>query len=290
MWRKLKKAGCIIVIIILLPYVITIFVNGVEIKEEAQANNNYIKVKTGSGKAEISIEEYGLGLLARELPAEYEKEAAKAQAVVVRTSIYKKLIEEGDKAVFEEAFWTVKDMEQQWGRGYSEKYEQLKEVWNATGDDVVTYQDQLALTPFHQLSNGKTRNAKEVFDSDDYPYLVSKECPADIEQEEQLKTSTINWMDCKVNASDSTGYVLSVKCGKEICTGEDFRRTYGLRSSSFTIQDNKDELRITSQGIGHGLGMSQNTANEMAKEGDTYIVILNYFYDKTEIQEVSKFL
>jgi len=291
MLRGLKKVICMMLIIILLPYVITIFANGVDIKSEAQANHSYIIVETDSGSMEVDIDEYAIGVLASQLPDNYEKEAVKAQAVIVRSTIYKKLNEDGDQAVFTDSFWTTKDMQRQWGAsGYSEKYQELKDAWTVTDGEVVMYEDEIAMTPFHQLSNGQTRDGNEAFNSDAYPYLVSKECPEDIEATDQMQTASINWMDCEVESLDSAGYVLSVRCGSEIISGEDFRRTYVLISSCFTIQDQEDELRITTQGIGHGLGLSQNTANIMAKEGNTYREILLFFFEDTEIKEVSEIL
>jgi len=291
MLRGIKKIICMMLIIILLPYVVTIFANGVDIKSEVQANHNCIIAETDSGEIEMDIDEYAIGVLASQMPGDYEKEAVKAQAVIVRSTIYKKLTEDGDQAVFTDSFWTAKDMQRRWGAsGYSEKYQELKDAWTATDGEVVMYEDEIAMTPFHQLSNGQTRDGNEALNGDAYPYLASKECPEDIKAGGQMQTMSIRWMDCEVESLDSAGYVLTVRCGNERISGEDFRRTYGLKSSCFAIQDQEDELRITTQGVGHGLGLSQNTANIMAEEGNTYREILLFFFEETEIKEVSEIL
>jgi len=289
MFAQIKKFCGVLVIIILLPYVVTIFANGVEIKETKEGKDNNIRVQTDSGIIEMDMKEYAIGILAKEMPDEFEEEAAKAQAVIVRNGIYKKIKDQGEKAVFEDLFWTVKDMQKNWGSSnYAARYQKIVKVWEATGDQIITYNNEVVMAPFHQLSNGKTRDGKEALHSDEYAYLVSKECPKDLEVEAQMQTTDISMMDCEVTTYDSAGYVLAVKCGNETCTGEDFRQTYGLRSSCFTVQEVDGKLRIITQGVGHGLGMSQHTANEMAREGKTYTEILEYFFEGIDIKEVSE--
>ena len=90
-------------------------------------------------------------------------------------------------------------------------------------------------------------------------------------------------------ASDvgTAGYVTSVRVGQENVSGEEFRKTYNLPSSCFTIQKYDGKLRITTRGVGHGLGLSQYTANQMAKSDEDYQQILEYFFEGTEIKEVA---
>ena len=152
------------------------------------------------------------------------------------------------------------------------------------------YGDTLALTPFFRLSNGWTRDAKEVLESEDYPYLKIVECPEDIKAEKQLQTVTVDDMDAEITATDTAGYVLNVRVGQENVSGEEFRNTYKLASGCFTLQRCNGQIRITTRGIGHGLGLSQYEANQMAKNGKTYEEILQYFFEGTEIKEVAEIL
>lgn len=76
--------------------------------------------------------------------------------------------------------------------------------------------------------------------------------------------------------------------GKETVSGEEFRNTYGLASSCFTLQNYNGKLRITTRGVGHGIGMSQYTANHMGKKGKKCEEILNYFFKDTELKEVTQ--
>ena len=242
MRAKFKKFGCYVIIIILLPYVVTVFLNGPSITSYSHVDETYVKVKvadvsgdeaaggdaTAGTVVEMPIEEYCVGMLAKEIPASYEEEALKAQAILVRTDVYKKINESGSDTVLEDDFWTQKQMEKAWGGKYSKYYHKLEKVWSETEGQVLNYGDTLALTPFFRLSNGWTRDAKEVLESEDYPYLKIVECPDDIEAEKQLQTVTVDDMDAEITATDTAGYVLNVRVGQENVSGEEFRNTYKL--------------------------------------------------------------
>lgn len=291
MREKCNQIIAVLAIMVLLPYVITVFINGPSLKSGGTVGKNYIKVKTDSGTVEMPLDEYCMGVLAKEMSIEFKKEALKSQAVLVRTSLYKKLQEQGPDVVFEESFWTAKDMEKQWGMSkYSKYYEKLKSVWEETDGQVLMYEGKLATTPFHQLSNGKTRIGSEAFGTDEYTYLQMKECEKDIEAPKQMQTVMIDKLDCEVTTYDSAGYVAEIRVGEETMTGEAFRKNYNLASSCFTLQEYEGKLRITTKGVGHGLGLSQYTANEMAKEKKLYTEILQYFFEGTEMQEVAEIL
>lgn len=289
--QKIKKVFAILIIIVLLPYVITIFINGKTMEVNQGKQEAYIKVKKDGKNREIPLEEYCLGMLAKEMSTDYEMAALKAQAVIVRTTVYKEIGEEGKKAVLKNHFWTREEMKKQWGRvQFQKNYHRIKQAWEETEGQVVMYDNQLAMVPFHQLSNGKTRIGKEVLGTDEYPYLQMKECPKDVEADNQMESKLIQASSAEITAYDSAGYVMSVKTGEETCNGENFRDTYNLASSCFELQEFEGKIRVTTKGVGHGLGMSQNTANEMAKEGKKHEEILQYFFEGTEIKEVAEIL
>lgn len=289
MWLKLKRLGCYLIIIILLPYIITVFLNGPQAAEVSGVDETCVNVKDDVGTVEVTLKEYCIGILAKEIPVSYELEALKAQAILVRTAIYMKLENGGTDIVLEESYWTKEDMQEAWGASkYADYYDKLEEVWEDTEGQVVTYDGKLAKTAFFRLSNGSTRDGKEVLGSDEYPYLKIVECPLDIESTAQIQTMTIDDMDAEITASDTAGYVMTVRVGSETISGEAFRTTYNLASSCFTLQKYNGKLRITTRGVGHGLGMSQYTAQEMAKSGESAENILQYFFGGTEIKEVTE--
>lgn len=257
----MKKLCAITIILVLFPYVFTVFVNGKAVNTSATSD----------------LDKYCIELLAKEVSSDYEDEMLKVQAVIVRTSIYqnvKELKKENMESVPLDTRWRKR----------------LEQAWEETGGQVLMYQDQLALLPFHYLSNGKTRNGSEVLQSDDYPYLKVRECLEDLDAEQQLHTEIIPLIGAKVLSTDSAGYVTEVKVGEEVLTGDSFRDTHELPSSCFELQQFEQVTRVISKGVGHGLGLSQYTANEMAKEGKTYQEILEYFYEGTEMVEVAEVL
>lgn len=291
MRQKLKKMGCYIIIIVLLPYVVTVFLNGPSIETAAPADEMEVMVKQGEKEIQLPLDEYGIGRMAKEIPASYEEEAIKVQAILVRTAVYKQLKEEGSEAVLVDDFWTEKEMKEEWGsRKFSEYYRKIENAWQETEGQVVMYGEELANTPFTRLTNGSTRDGREVLGNEDYPYLKIKECPLDIESKDQIRTVTTEDMDAEIKETDTAGYVTSVRVGEETMSGEEFREKYKLDSSCFILQKYDGKMRITTRGVGHGLGLSQYTANEMAKEEKTTEEILQYFFEGTEIREVAEII
>lgn len=288
MRQKLKKFLSYLTIIILLPYIVTVFLNGPAKETGGQIKQTYVHVTKNDKDVEVPLDDYCIGRMAREIPADYQEEALKVQAVLVRTSVLKSMKEGGTAAPLEDDFWTEEEMKEQWGNRYSSYYRKMKNAWDDTEGQVVMYGDNLANTPFTRLTNGNTRDGKEVLGSEEYPYLKIKDCPFDIEAKEQIQTVTLADMDAEVTATDTAGYVTSVRVGQETVNGEEFRQTYDLASSCFILQKYEGKLRVTTRGVGHGLGLSQYTANEMAKEGKNWEEILQYFFEGTEIKEVAQ--
>lgn len=272
MLQKLKKCFAILIIIVSLPYIITLFINGKGVAANKNVNEN-----------DELLKRYCLGLLAKEVSSDYEDEMLKVQAILVRTTVYQQIEEQGTIFLAQVNFEASGDVEKSW-------YEKLEKAWDDTEGKVVMYEEKLALVPFHQVSNGKTRNGEEVLGSSEYPYLQIKECPEDVEASNQMKSQFIPVKGVEVTKYDSVGYALSVKVGEETCTGENFRSAYGLDSSCFEVQEFEENTRIITKGVGHGLGLSQYTANKMAKQGYSYTEILEYFFPGTEIREVAEIL
>ena len=169
MRHKFKQFGYYLIIIVLLPYVITVFINGPSITTSSHVDGTYVKVKLdenqmaedsgGEGNViELPIEDYCIGIIAKEVLPEYEKEMLKAQAVLVRTDVYRRIEQEGSDTVLNEPFWTQKQMEKAWGvTKYSRYYNKLRNAWRDTEGQVLMYEGKLAKTPFFRLSNGSTR-------------------------------------------------------------------------------------------------------------------------------------
>ncbi len=259
--RKLKKVFAVVTIMVLLPYIITVFINGKAVEADAMS----------------LLDAYCIGALAKEVSSDYEEEMLKVQAVIVRTTLYQNVNEIAAEEI------DISALDSGWRR-------RLEKAWKETEGQVLMYGEELALLPFHYLSNGMTRSGEEVLQSTSYPYLQMRECLADLESESQIEIKMLEITDVEVVQKDSAGYVTEIRVGDEVQSGEKFREEYGLASSAFEVQSFSESTRVICKGIGHGLGLSQFTANEMAKQGKSYQEILQYFFEGTEMQEVAEIL
>ena len=307
--QKVKMAGAFLIILILLPYVVTVSFHGVDKNHETKATFT-VKVRTGDSEKvqEVEWESYVTGVLAKETHGQEEEAFLKAQAVLIRTKLYQEL-ESSEEKILKEEYLTKYDLEDKMGVFEGrEYYELLKNAVKETGNQVLFYEEAYAWTPFHYASNGTTRKAQEVLGSEEYPYLIVKECPLDKSADRELETKTFTYEkvqekckaflvavseenakkiyqyeDFEIMAYDSAGYVSQMRIGETTCTGDQFRDALSLASSSFTMRDKNGKLQITTVGRGHGLGMSQWTAEKMAQEGKNYEEILQYFFEGTTL-------
>lgn len=303
---KSKEIISIIIIILLLPYVVSVFVNGKNkdsnVNSTMETSRNIeektVKVLVKNNVVEISWNDYLLGILAKEMPAEYEQEALKAQLILIRTRLYKEVdeyLEKGENKsdyVFQDAFWSHSDMKENWKN--ESHLAKIQKVLLETDNIVVKYDGKLANTPFHKCNNGSTRIGSEVLGTEEYPYLKAKECPDDVKAVNYMKSKTLSYeevgagvtfQDLQIVNKDTAGYATTIKVGEVTYSGEEFRTDFELPSSCIAFQDYKGKLRITTQGVGHGLGMSQYTANVFAKKGKSMEEIINYFFEGTTLED-----
>lgn len=318
--QKMKSAAAFLVIIILLPYIISVFVNGAD-AASGEGSVFYVKVKVpdteeADGIAEIGWTDCLAGILAKEVPEDFGEEAMKAQAVVIRTQIYRELESSGDKILTLERM-TLEEMKKQWGQekalDYYNKYIRAVEQ---TDDTVLMYGDGYAWTPFHQSSSGMTRSAAEVMGTEEFPYVAVRECPDDKEADNEIQVFTFSYeeiqaacrdflvaaddgeqaekgytfADFEIQEYDSAGYVSRLRIGDTLCTGDQFREALGLPSSCFSFSELREGkagsgIKITTAGNGHGLGMSLWTAEKMDEDGSTYEEILSFFFEGTKLRK-----
>ena len=316
----MKSAAAFLVIIILLPYIISVFVNGAD-AASGEGSVFYVKVKVpdteeADGIAEIGWTDCLAGILAKEVPEDFGEEAMKAQAVVIRTQIYRELESSGDKILTLERM-TLEEMKKQWGQekalDYYNKYIRAVEQ---TDDTVLMYGDGYAWTPFHQSSSGMTRSAAEVMGTEEFPYVAVRECPDDKEADNEIQVFTFSYeeiqaacrdflvaaddgeqaekgytfADFEIQEYDSAGYVSRLRIGDTVCTGDQFRDALDLPSSCFSFSELREGkagsgIKITTAGNGHGLGMSLWTAEKMDEDGSTYEEILSFFFEGTELRK-----
>ena len=293
--NKIKLFFAFLIILFLLPYIISVFINGKNAVQGADSDNASV---------------YLAGILAGETDGGYEIEALKAQAVVLRTELYRT---EKEKQTLLDKCLTQTQMKKKWGPKYEENLKKCQQAAQETKGIVLWYHETFAWAPFHQSSNGKTRDVQEVLGNADYPYITAKECPLDKAAEDEIQVHLIEYKeiqkrcreflvaeeqkkaengygyeDFEIQEWDSSGYVRKMRIGETICTGDQFRDALKLPSSSFSFYEGPHGLKIATVGKGHGFGMSQWTAQEMAKDGKNYEEILQYFYEGTELHHIDE--
>lgn len=268
-------------------------------QEESKENKTYVTVYRKKGTVEqIELEEYLVGVVAAEMPASFNSEALKAQAVLARTYALKK-ISKGEKltdTVSTQAYIDKNEMQKKWGNDYSKYYNKIVAAVNSTKGQVVKYNGNYIEALYHSTSNGKTESAKEVW-GQDIPYLKSVDSSWDkktsaylkIENKEFNTLMKILGIDIDKNTNieilskDESGRVSKIKVEDKVYTGVEFRTLLGLRSTDFDITITDNGLEIITRGYGHGVGMSQYGANEMAKLGYNYKDIINHYYQNVKI-------
>lgn len=265
----------VILLILVIPCALTLLLSGrmEKIYRAIKNETDYITVKTSSGTLELDLEEYVVGVTAAQIPFGYDIEAIKAQMVIARTNLYRQLAEGGESK--EQNFVTMTELER---AGASEKFLRAQKE---TSGEILTWEDEPIMASFHAVSTGKTRDGNDTFLQKTYPYLVSKICPADETMPNARQTIQIDdsWADLKVLERDSAGYVLRIETEDGVMSGEAFRILLGLPSSAFEVVKNENGVFLEVSGIGHGLGMSQYTAQQLALANKDYIDILSYFFE-----------
>ncbi|SDI62668.1 stage II sporulation protein D [Alteribacillus bidgolensis] len=258
---------------------------------------------------EMELEEYVAGVVASEMPAEFEIEALKAQALTARTFIAREMISPSDINLPENALVTDTQMHQvyqneeelreKWGDDYQWKMDRVKEAVLATKGQVLTYEGEPITAAFFSTSNGYTENAEDYW-KNPVPYLQSVESPWDqgspqYENAKRIAAAEVERLLGISIAANETGEIISrtdggrvaeLKLGGETFSGRDIREKLNLHSSDFQISREGEEFLFTTKGWGHGVGMSQYGADGMAKEGKDYKDILHHYYKGVDISSL----
>ena len=268
-----------------------------------------LAVKNGDAVEIMALDVYLQGVVRGEMPASFELEALKAQAAAERTYIYYQLAA-GRKEAHPNAdvctdpsccnAWLSEEAaREKWGDDFDGWESRIEEAVAATDGQVALYDGQPILAVFHSSSAGKTAGAGNVW-SGDMPYLRSVDSP---EGEETVPNyySAAEFTAAEAKAllaqahpeltfsggpdkwfgaveKDESGRVGTVEvCGAPL-RGVEVRRIFSLRSACFTIDAAADRVTFRVTGYGHGVGMSQYGANELARQGRTWQEILLWYY------------
>lgn len=268
---------------------------------------------------EIDLEDYIMGVVASEMPASFDEEALKAQAIAARTFYMNKRInpckdsEKKDAEICDtthcQVYMSKEERMSNWSKKESEKnWDKIENAVKDTKGQVLTYEGKVLEYPqFFAISSGKTEDSKDVFSSD-IPYLKSEDSMGE-EIAPKYKTSieipinefvsTINEKYpkikatiknikslIKINSYTEAGGVKEIQMGEESIKGTEFRQLFSLNSTNFTLNFSNSSVTVNCIGYGHGVGMSQWGANVMAKNGSKYDEILKHYYSGIEIQQI----
>ncbi|WP_409272447.1 stage II sporulation protein D [Neobacillus sp. SCS-31] len=283
--------------------------------QEADTAAEVTVYRTGLKKVEkLPLNKYLEGVVAAEMPAEFEEEALKAQALAARTYIVKQLMTEEKTGLPEGAqvsdteihqvYKSDAELKRIWGRDYSWKKKKIAEAVRSTDGQILTYNGKVITATFFSTSNGFTENSEDYWENA-FPYLRSVESPWDRKSPKFKDRMSISVSDferrlgVKVGNSKTIGKIIGRTAGNrvgkvdfngKILTGRKIRDELDLRSSDFTWERHGDEIHITTRGFGHGVGMSQYGANGMAAEGKSYQQIVKYYYKGIEISPADSLL
>ncbi|MGI6668171.1 MAG: stage II sporulation protein D [Acetivibrionales bacterium] len=331
MKKLIYYAGVMVVVIVLLPLII---VKGCgtapepeppEKTTEAESYKITVYVASTGETVDMDLEEYIKGVVAAEMPAGFDLEALKAQAVAARTFAYGRMSgvyaskqgmhDDADictDSTHCQAWVSKKDAMKKWGILSAPRYwGKIERAVNETRGMIVTYQGTVANTLFHASSPGRTENAENVWQGTYVPYLRSVESEGEEASKDyivsvMLKTDEIAeklkeaYPDRKIDAISSDSIeilgltvgrrVKMIKVGNIVIKGTEFRKLFGLRSACFTVEQIEDDLvRVTTTGHGHGVGMSQWGADSLAKKGGTFEEILRHYYTGVDIISIEDF-
>lgn len=253
---------------------------------------------------QLGLEDYITGTVAAEMPASFEREALKAQAVAARSYTLRRLQAEhkyalgcdmSDDINECQAYISQEAFEENHGKG-TDLWDKIASAVEETRGEIMVYDGLPIDALYHSTCGGQTESAWEAWHSS-VPYLQSVSC-------EYCKDSG-HYEDCKtfsnadlikaigeagqiqVVETTASGRAKVITINKRTLSGEEFRARLGLPSNWLSITSSKTGITINSRGYGHGIGLCQNGANGMAKAGYKYRSILSHYYTSIDFLKLN---
>ena len=294
-----------------------------EVKEESKyeykkyATIKLLHTKTGEIE-ELPLDEYLYNVVSSEMPADYELEALKAQAIVARTyTIYQISHSNGkhgeadicDNSTCCQAWISKEDRFEKWEESVRESnWNKIMEAVDSTAGKVITYNNEPIDAFFHSNSGGKTEIPVNVWGGANFPYLQSVETAGEDEYTQYSseviisKTDLINKLKenhpgveidfsnedaIKVLELTDGNRVKTIKFGNIQISGVEIRTILGLKSANFDVKMDSDNVIFSVIGYGHGVGLSQTGSDSMAKSGSNCEEIIKHFYTGVELQDIN---
>lgn len=277
---------------------------------------NTIKLYHASSNTieEIKLEDYLYGVVSAEMPASFEKEALKAQAIVARTyTIYKLQTSQGkhgeasicDNSTCCQAWISKEDRLNKWEEAEREaNWNKIVDAVNSTKGRIVTYEGKPINAFFHSNSGGSTEIPLNVWGGSGYPYLQTVQTSGEdaytqyqsevsLTKDEVIEKLKQNHPEVDINFDledaiqvkehTESGRVKTIAFGNVNLSGVEARTLFGLKSANFTVGIVDNTVKFSVIGYGHGVGMSQTGADSLAKQGKNCEEIICHYYIGVEV-------
>lgn len=274
-----------------------------------------LHTKTGEVE-ELGLDEYLLGVVSSEMPASFENEALKVQAVVARTYTMYKIINGSkhenadicDASTCCQAWISKEERLNKWKEEErNSNWEKIENAVYNTKGKIITYNNEPINAFFHSNSGGTTDTASAVWGGTNYPYLQAVQTSGEdtysqynsevvVTKDEFISKIKEYHSNLEIdfnleNQIEILGYtegerIKNIKIGNLELSGVEIRTIFGLKSAKFNINIEGDEIKFTVIGYGHGVGMSQTGADSMAKQGSNYEEIIKHYYTGVEIIDI----
>lgn len=275
-----------------------------------------VYIKSEDKVVEMNKSQYLKEVVSAEMPASFEKEALKAQAVAARSYLEariavnnpddKQSIHKGAPVCTDsthcKAWITETKRKELWGSDAEKNWKKISQAVEETSGEVMTYDGEIISAVFHSVSSGKTEASKDVWGGE-RPYLVSVESPGDKQSPKYKSEKEMSLTDFKKIAKENiygadfskeivgdikrseAGGILEISIGGVMIKGTALRSIFGLRSTNVDVTVSGDNVHFDVRGYGHGVGMSQYGANYLAAEGKDYKEILKTYYTGIDIEK-----
>lgn len=274
----------------------------------------------------VSLEDYIVSVVLAEMPARFELEALKAQAVAARTYTYRKMLGAVDQdhkgavvctdsthcqawRALEEIVDSTPDRNGEGAMKAADKITKVKKAVAETRGMIAIYNNEPIEALYHSCSGGMTENAENVWDGGSRPYLKAVKSQGEESADTKFQTTVtvgktefikkLKESQKEFSATEDTVYksissikrspagrILSMKIGGVIFSGKDLRKVFGLNSANVVLKEDGNNIRMITLGFGHGVGLSQYGADARAKEGLKYDEILKYYYTGIDLKKI----
>lgn len=273
----------------------------------------------------MPLEEYVVGVVAAEMPASFAPAALEAQAIAARTYAARRAREFGgagcskhpladicDDPAHCQAFLPLEALQLKWGLvAFNEYHTRIRRAVESTVGQIITYRGQVIDPIFHSTCGGQTEDANKVW-SNFFPYLVSVGCNYCGHSHRFTETKTFSHADfvaalktedsaisvttqqlagksppVEIKERSESTRVLEIAVGGKSLKGTQFRSALGLNSTNLALEVTGLEVRVTTTGYGHGVGLCQYGADGMAKAGYDSSQILQHYYQGIQITALS---